>query len=642
MPKKLFWGVLPLLIILLAFFIRHDQISLLLNKENGNVLTCYDCFRYALLTEWRLEGYIPPVNHLTNVPDFGPAVGFKFLITDLGIPVVKWLGLSKEFLYVVVPPLFATFFVFTLMLWVRNFAGIYAFLGGALLGVFNMIYWVRTSPGRFDTDFLILFFLFLTLWLITLLAREEEHNKSLFYALISGLSLNLFMLWYPKPIFVFLFSISLLLGLFLFKNTLKLSAVKLSIFLVASGIPNVFLGVKQLWRYIESRVLYEPSPFVPVSVSSAIAELQPLTFSQLVRLTSDNILLVVLSFAGLVYLFLSRPKYMFISLPFVAMGLSTFVAGNRMLIYLAPFLGLGLGFLVEKLIGYLAGRLSRFKVGLYLMGFLLVFLATFPPYALAVKGKLLFSDIFYEEIKALKNKLDKDSFVWTWWDFGYLIQYSLRVGTYIDNGNWHTIKLFAIAHSFLMSDEEKALNMLDYVSNERDLAFLYRGKNYKDFIKVAYEYKKPLKESVYILISPDLFVKRFIRQVGSYGTSIEPEYKTIGSDIHFCKPNGAIQECGILRYDSKRMKPIYVEGKPNRVVVYDRNSSSLLKEHIIDPSSEEILLLVRNGDTYYATYIDVVVFDTNIVKWFFLKKHSDRLEVVHDNFPLLVVYRVKI
>ncbi|MDQ7082217.1 MAG: hypothetical protein Q9N34_03925 [Aquificota bacterium] len=96
----------------------------------------------------------------------------------------------------------------------------------------------------------------------------------------------------------------------MFGSGIRLTLAKVVLFVISSGIGGVLDGLRQLFFYIESRVLYKPASFVPVSISKAVVELQPLDFGALVKLTSDNSLFVAVGFLGLVYLFAKKFKYM--------------------------------------------------------------------------------------------------------------------------------------------------------------------------------------------------------------------------------------------------------------------------------------------------------------------------------------------
>ena len=641
MPKIIWGALLPPLIIVSAFLLRYEQIFLLFQKDNGNVLTCYDCFRYALLTEQRIEGYVPGVNRFINVPDFVRNDEADRMITYLGTFLVNHLGFSKEFVYVVIPPLFATFFTIPLFLWIRRFAGSLTYLGAGILGTFNLIYWIRTSPGRYDTDFLILFFLFLTLWFVTLLVEEKDKLRAVTYSLLAGVSLNVFMWWYPKPIFVFLFSISLVLGGIAFKNSFSLLVTKLVVFVISSGMSNVVYGLKQLWGYIESRVFYEPSSFVPVSVSAYVVELQPLTLEDLTKFTTDNFLFLLFGFLGLLFIFVKRYKYMLVALPFIAMGLSSFFAGNRMLMYLSPFLGLGTGFLLEQLWFLLKDKLKNFRGLVHIVVYILVVIMTFPPYALAVKGKLLFQDSFYEELSSIRSKTEEGSFIWTWWDLGNVIQYTMRRGTYIDNGNWNIIKMYSIAYSFMSTDEHTIKNIIAYVSNNIGLDRKYKEKDYKTFLKDATSYPEPIRQDVYILVSTDIFMKPLVRLMGSYGTIYTPVAKPIGSEIYFCEEVGGVLDCGIISYDMINMKILSLEGEIKAVFVYDRLLKKELKKHMIDPFGIYNLYIIKSSGKYYSILLHNGMEKTNLSRWFLFRQIPEDFELVYDNFPLLSLYRIR-
>jgi len=631
-------ALLPPLIILFALLLRFESINTLWQKKE-NVLSCYDCFRYAMLTEQRMSGELTSINYLINVPDYTVNAGAEQLITYLGAFLGRFMDL--KYVYVLVPPLLATFFVFPLYLWARQFSGLYSFLGASLSGTFNLIYWIRTSPGRYDTDFLILFFLFLLLWLITLLSRESRYDRAFILALLSGVSLNLFMWWYPKPIFIFLYSISLFLGSLIFKNNLRLTSFKVAVFLLSGGLDNFIYGVKQLWWYMESRVFYEPSTFVPFSMSRSVVELQPLDFGSLVKFTSDNYILSLLSFAGLILLFVRKWRYMLVTSPFILMGLSAFVAGNRMLIYLAPFLGLGIGFLLEEIYRFATDRLRSLKPALKLLLLLLVFVMSFPPYVFAFQRKQLFSDEFYNELSKLKTVTEPESFIWTWWDFGNVIQYAMKRGTFIDNGNWNIVKSYAVAYSFISSDQTRARNVIAYVSNNIGLAYKYSEKTYEDFLEDAKNYNRKLKNPVYILISPDLLSKPAIRELGSYGTHIKPAFKPIGSPVYYCEEVSGVIDCALAQINKKEMNLISIDAEVSKVYIYDRERKIFLKIFPVNSIFPSSLYIVYEKGKYYAVLIDKNMEYTNIVRWFIFKQHSTAFEPVYDNFPLITLYRVR-
>ncbi|NPA40703.1 MAG: hypothetical protein GXO18_00305 [Aquificae bacterium] len=640
MPKNLFWGVLPLLIILLALFIRWEDISYFLQKDNDNVLTCYDCYLYALLTQQRIEGKLTGINYLSNAPDYTVNTAGNQLITYLAYPFVKLFSLNVRDIYILFPPILGSLFVFPLMLWVRKFAGVYAFLGASLLGAFNFIYLIRTSPGRYDTDFLILFFLFLSLWLITITAQENLPSRAVTLSIISGLVMSLFMWWYPKPIFIFLFTFSLFVGSSLFGSSLKLTLVKTVLFLIGSGPINLIRGIENLWYYIDTRIFHAPAPFVPVNISKSVVELLPITLGDLVAFTSGNLIFLAISFLGLILVFLKHTRFMVIAMPFVALGISSFFAGNRMLIYLAPFLGLGAGFILEELARLLSNKVRKLKPLIYLSFGILVILMTLPHYAFSLSKKEMFRDSFYQEVKKLSEVIPAGSYIWTWWDLGYFLQYTLNRGTYIDNGNWNIIKMFAISHSFISDSEERARKLIAYTTNNLTLGLKYKEKSYKDFLADVEEYHLPPKNDVFVLISTTMFVKPLLREIGSYGSDLESKYEAIGSIVYYCNERKEVIDCTDFIFD-KNANLLTSKFKIGNYYLYDRDTGELIRRKEIRKNVGHNLYLIKSKGKYYSVILESGAEKTNMSRWFFFKESSDKFKLIYDGFPILVLYRVE-
>jgi len=170
MKDRLF--LIIVFIIILLF--RFKDITHFLYKEN--LITGYDAYYYARLSEEIFQNQ--DIDKLRNVPDF------------FGVekPLIAYLGnflsylIPKEYVYAYTPPLLSVFFVIPLFFWIKRFSNIYLFIGSALIGGLNSIYFSRTYIGKYDTDSLILFFIFLILLFITISLEEiREREKAAFF-----------------------------------------------------------------------------------------------------------------------------------------------------------------------------------------------------------------------------------------------------------------------------------------------------------------------------------------------------------------------------------------------------------------------------------------------------------------------------
>ena len=76
---------------------------------------------------------------------------------------------------------------------------------GGLLGNFSYAYYVRSTMGRVDTDLLNIFFPILISLFLLLIRRENRYIKNIIYSVLAGISMTLFIWWYQKPGFLFVY-----------------------------------------------------------------------------------------------------------------------------------------------------------------------------------------------------------------------------------------------------------------------------------------------------------------------------------------------------------------------------------------------------------------------------------------------------
>jgi len=648
----------PLLIVggvfLFSILFRLKDLNNFLEENKDNVISCFDCFFYARISKSLLENDFFLIDYLRNVPDFVSYKAVPSLMVFFPYILSYLSGQKIEIFFALLPPVLSVLFVIPLYFWIREFGNVHIFLGGAILGIFNLIYFNRTDIGRFDTDSLILFFVFLILLFLT----KSVYNKkySYIYVVISAILFNIFMFWYPKPIFSLFFVVSLLLGLMYAKNNIKDIFFKISLFILIAG-PSLFFNslYKIPMAYIKGYILKVNSPILPFSLTANISELKGISFNQFVMFTTDNPVTAFLSLVGLLLLFWNKRKYMLLAVPFIALGLSSFLAGNRFIIYLAPFLGMGLGYLIYTVFNALSNHLSFFRrKSFYIFSVVLVLFFSFPPQRIYAETSPILTKEVWESLKEVSSSIRKDSYLWSWWDYGYILQYTLGCGTYTDNGNIHLFKSYLFAHSMMTYDENISKNIIAFATNNR---FNYYGKNIKSIedtlkvIKKIYTYNELPDKQVYIFLFPGIMLKSIIHNLGVFGTGIYDEEVPSVTTFQQCEEKEKdFYDCGIVSVKVNNNGNFQIHWKnfslksnpPYKEAIFI-NRESETKETFFKNENypkNRFLQVVYSKNGVYFIIANYMIKDSILNRMFIMKDKFRNFSIVYDNFPHLIVYKV--
>ena len=606
-------------------------------KTNGNVLSCYDCFHYARITEDYGRGDVEKVDHLRNAPDF---VGgeYRGLVYYLPSFIQKVIGIDYPYIYLFAPFTLAILFIIPAFFWIRSFGDIYMFTGFAFLGVMNSIYWVRTAAGRYDTDFLILFFVFLILYVQTRAILSKDRRTYLLLTVLTGMLILLFMSWYYKPIFTSIFLTSHVIASFLNRKNLKEMGIATAILFVLSNPLSVVDGFLSVKDYFSVRVEKESLPFVPFNVHEYIWEGASLQMDHILKIGSGYP--VVLGFFGFLILLVKRFRELIPALPIFLIGLTAIKSGNRFTIYLMPFIGLGIGYVVGIVAPFVLRYFEGYrKKGVVLALLLITAILSFSPNIAVNKTTPLLPNTFYESFKWLRNT-EEGAFVWTWWDFGYPIEYLGRKATYIDNGNFHTVKMYAVAHSFSSRDPSYFKQIVSYITNTKGTDLIYKDKTYKDFISDVRRYTAEPKRDVYVLVDSTIFAKSPISKLGNFGILGDPKpvwnfslNRCLNLLVKVICPFGEVN----LRTLEARFRI-----KIRKMVIYDREKGRVIVERDVLPNPSLPTFYIFK---WKNVYLSSVILPANeravIVRMFFFKEEFDEFQLVHDNFPWVVIYKVK-
>ncbi len=416
------------------------------------LLVGFDAYYYLRLTRDFLTG------HYQKVDELRPA-GTRPNPPPLLVCLTVWLhritGIHYEWLAFFLPPILGSLMVVPLYLWGSVLAGRWGGVLAALFGATNYYWYVRTPLGRFDTDSLLPFFVFLIPYGFWLAARGR---RKLAAALIVADGL-LFLWWWPHAkIFLPFLLLWSYAGTFFLVRKGKwlrlLAGLSPLFFLPFIWHPELLPGqAKEIFLGIRNHLLLLTGWFSgPLGVR--ISELKPLTLSFLTKFIGHPVLLLAAG-CSLVLLWRARWRELVCLAGPLALALLSLVA-RRFAIYLVPFYALALGFLFVWL-----GRGGRKRA---VIAGVLALLAVGLNARLTVEKTVspLVNKWHAELAETLGERTPPRTTVWCWWDYGYFVQYYAKRRTFADGGAQHPWRLVSLAVPFAVKDAQLAANWMEY------------------------------------------------------------------------------------------------------------------------------------------------------------------------------------
>lgn len=485
-------------------------------KDATPVLTEADGYYFLRLGELIKEGRYRPgaPDPLRNAPDNqrpseGQKVGLPYLppLLSVLLALTSWLtgeDVEKAFLVFPLIPFLSSLQVFPLFYLGRKLRGNLLGVGMALGASFSLEYLIRTDILRVDTDALNLFFLFSVAFFLLRLLDNWSFKD------LIGLSVtvHLFYWWYQHPGLLLLFVVFFALSLFVKERDFCLSLKRTAFVALFSNPFILYHGLFNLLDMVSGYIpglVSEENPFIPRAVfAQSVSELRKLPPGEVFKMTAVHPLLGYLSLLGLLLLYV-RQRRALIVFPLMLLGLMSLFGARRFMIYLGPFVGLGLGVLVQVVFELTKKRCKKspllpIEVGLGV----LLFLSVIHPSRFSVKPVPPITPGFIEGIKLLKQIAQEGDFVWAWWDYGYPIS-QLGFSVYHDGGSWGGPKSLLVARSFV-APLERAYNLVNGTTalGEEDLReLLKKEKTPGEVLKEVEEgkYNRPIREKVYIVLT---------------------------------------------------------------------------------------------------------------------------------------------
>jgi len=642
--------------------------------EGRPIFTAYDSYLFARYAEDYKRGVYNPggIDYFRYVPDYGSY--YKV------VPLPSWLTAELSSLFHThvenvafwLIPLLAVLVAIPIAFWFFSENLIFAGLAGALVSVLSFIYVIRSGLNRLDTDTLLLFSMFAIPFGVYLYSKAKGLKSRLLSLLLIAFFVDIFYWWYIHAGLIFALFLFGVLYLFIeyydrysgnFPSRVLnfLKDKDFWLFVLVFNPVILLEGVGYLIKKVSHYVLFfghsiEGFPNVQISIS----ELKHIGLNSIAAWTIGNKVLFFLAFIGVILFALSRYRIFTLLLPSFLIGLIAFKGGSRFAMFLAPVLGIGLGYILDILITPLREKLGKtlsFAVDLLLMAavtFILI-LANYDSFKFKPQP-IMYSSLAQSFID-LGRTTPKDAWIWTWWDYGYAIQYYARRATFHDGGSQYSPKTYFVALSFTNPSQALGYNVTRSVSicgAKCIQKMLQEGKTPEEiknlFISGALLKGKHLTHPVYWLFTPDLIGKFYwISYFGSWDFKLK---KGVHSGIMSmnCK-TGSLQS--LVCYSS--VGPV-VLNLVNMYMIYPNNTQMPIKILAVRTPDkltvkenkyanygiavEEVYTAYPNYYAWYAT--DLMGYQSNFNNLYILRVYDKKyFEKTEEIFPRFVVYKVR-
>lgn len=253
------------------------------------------------------------------------------------------------------------------------------------------------------------------------------------------------------------------------KTLALLAAIAIALFVAFGGVNPIFSKIS---FYINRNVYGEVVQLRFFNTGSTIVEMVGTDFNKFVSTVSGNILTLLLSMIGIILLIV-KFRSSLLTVPMLGLGALSFIGGIRFIMYAAPVLAFGFGYFVYFMLSSVQIRAWLRNVAFATF----VSLVLFPSfsYILHYRPAPLVLGKAVQALDELKNTANRDDYVFSWWDYGYLIRYYADVKTLSDPGPMQSGDfIFPVSFS-LIKDQTASANMArlntEYVKMRFDKKF---------------------------------------------------------------------------------------------------------------------------------------------------------------------------
>ena len=448
---------------------------------------------------------------------FGGWLGKKF--GNLNVLIMVWLyrlvhlfneNISLMAVCFYVPVVISSLAVIPAFLIAKRISGNVGGFFAALMVAIHPFFISRTSGGFADTDPYNVFFPLLITWIFLEAFEAKDKRKRIFLASVSGLCVGLFSFAWSGWSFIFLFLIATA-GIYIIyqiithrkefkkdiisilsykpiKNTLML----LVAFFLSSGVSVVlFTSLKTFTRAFTEYIRFAEMKAVAVTsiwynVYTTVAELNPLSWSQIVQQVGGSFLLFI-AFVGVLLTLTKKDLHGRTDIKYAALIMMWFFAttyastrGVRFILIMVPAFSLGfgiaLGITYNFATKWITKEMQLNKIISCFIVFILLSLLMISPLKTAqatAKNQIpSINDAWYDALTKIRENSPEDAIINSWWDFGHWFKAIADRGVTLDGGGQNQPQAHWLGKLMLTSDEKMSVGILRMLDCGKHYGFM--------------------------------------------------------------------------------------------------------------------------------------------------------------------------
>lgn len=593
-----------------------------------------------------LRGFPEMLDYPKDIPVFSKILVYTYkLFSSEGYDPL-YMGSIKVSIFL------SSLFIIPLIIYIYMAgAGIGGFLG-ALIGTFGVAYYERTSVGRVDTDGLLMLAPFLFgLLLLVAVKSNRIYLKYILTCIVALLCYIFSGLHFAVQAASVGYFIILAMALILHKTPKKhLLGLILTYFIFSNPI-QLYVDFSDMISFFNSAYLLGAKSSALDSISKTletVAEARKGDFSSVIQSVIKNDFLFYAGVAGSIWLFVSKFRNMIFILPVFIAGLMAFFSLVRFAIFLTPFIGIGLGYILWETLEFVSKKMLFTNNIKYLSAFVIMLVMFLPIKSFTGIGYVPAPSLPVETSKSiteLKNKLLGNSIIFSWWDLGYPLE-ALGSFTTISDGGLENIEhRFSLATGYFSNNSDAFYRFVSYISNEklggiRDILIRNDEEKLKAVLS-SYEKTIPKDMNIYVLYSEDMLGKLY--SISQYAiTTVKDGQETYYNEFKCTKFENSIIYCDKFDVDMKNGF-LLSKNSPQKIPLYKIslvNNGYEVKKQIYNNMSKYYISVVTKGNDVYK----VLLYTHDMANTVFHQQYmegraGEKFTEVYNNYPYIRVFR---
>ncbi len=503
-------------VFILSAYSRYNQLSVWQeNKaqfftQDTPMMTTLDAYKFLRhAREVEAGTFNPDVkDQMIFYPDGSPFPDPAPLMSVTLNSLVQIFGGSYYMTAMYMIPIMSSLFIIPLGIYFFLLGFPAAGLLGGLITTYAPMFYGRTGIGRFDTDGMNLFFLLTAGLFIFLASRAKTQRMMYIFSALGGFTVMLFFWWYHHGMFNIFFPVVLVATLFLAKVKWKDIGIATAIFILFSNPYYLYVGIGHLLRGVNVYLFPIKEASIFPNVFATISEAQSAGVMQLLGYIS-NPYLGILGILGCVILAIAYFKKLIPLAAVVILGFMSFTSASRFTIFLAPVIGVGIGYIMTLIINYGSNERTQMLRNASAYASVVVLFTI-----LTVSDNNAFKSIprpsmhpqTFQSFMTMKQILPENAAILTWWDFGLAITEASGFKVFHSGMTQESPKTWMIAKA-LTSDEQTLYNISSYVDTFgiSEVPELRQQETIGDVTRIISSYDKgPKNDATYVLITLDM------------------------------------------------------------------------------------------------------------------------------------------